>query len=150
MEKSYSHECAICFEDMHDLEWVRLACSTTHNFCENCMKEWNLRNPSCPMCRNPILRDVSHRPESRLLNSASDIQFASYNGDIVIKYVDSKLFSNIFVHDVVISINGLAYKDESQAQKAINFAWSVNASVLVEVRHQKFRRCICLLPTMCT
>jgi hypothetical protein len=38
--------CCICMEDKTN---VILAC--THNFCETCIKEWNITSQTCPICR---------------------------------------------------------------------------------------------------
>jgi hypothetical protein len=38
--------CCICMETKSNL-----ILSCTHNFCEKCIKEWQISNKSCPICR---------------------------------------------------------------------------------------------------
>lgn len=38
--------CCICMEKKTD---IILGC--THNFCENCIREWNITSNTCPICR---------------------------------------------------------------------------------------------------
>ena len=38
--------CCICMESRSNL-----ILSCTHNFCEKCIKEWQISNKSCPICR---------------------------------------------------------------------------------------------------
>ncbi len=38
--------CCICMESRSNL-----ILSCTHNFCETCIKEWQITNKSCPICR---------------------------------------------------------------------------------------------------
>lgn len=38
--------CCICMESK-----ANLILSCTHNYCENCIKEWCVTNNTCPICR---------------------------------------------------------------------------------------------------
>lgn len=42
-------ECPVCYTNDATR---RLIC--THSFCDSCVKEWYLKNPTCPMCRRSL------------------------------------------------------------------------------------------------
>merc|ERR1712216_842469 len=42
-------ECAICWQALLPGETVTVPCQ--HTYCKDCIKEWLMWNPSCPMCR---------------------------------------------------------------------------------------------------
>lgn len=48
-------ECAICYKSNTKEKVCKLDCN--HLFCNSCIKKWYMKNPSCPMCRNPILNE---------------------------------------------------------------------------------------------
>ena len=41
--------CVVCYTEP---EKIKLVCN--HSFCYDCIKNWYLKNPSCPMCRKTI------------------------------------------------------------------------------------------------
>ena len=41
--------CVVCYTEH---EKIKLVCN--HSFCYDCIKQWYLKNPSCPMCRSPL------------------------------------------------------------------------------------------------
>ena len=48
-------ECAICYKSNKKEKVCKLDCN--HSFCDLCIKKWYMKNPSCPMCRTPILNE---------------------------------------------------------------------------------------------
>ncbi|CAL56536.1 Zinc finger, RING/FYVE/PHD-type [Ostreococcus tauri] len=48
-------KCAICFDGYaaHD-SVISMPCAATHSFHEACVKEWLLRDDSCPLCRSSL------------------------------------------------------------------------------------------------
>lgn len=48
-------ECCICL-DKNDSPWITARC--THSFHTKCVTEWMKRNPSCPVCRTPLIQTM--------------------------------------------------------------------------------------------
>ena len=45
--------CSICLSEMNKNKMISLE-TCKHNFCKNCIKEWNKCSNTCPMCRQNI------------------------------------------------------------------------------------------------
>lgn len=56
-------QCSICLAECAILP-VRTACA--HTFCYVCMQQWQSRNPSCPLCRQNVLRVNMEPVHSRM------------------------------------------------------------------------------------
>ncbi len=57
--ENWNVECAICFRRGR----IKYSLECNHIFCKTCIQAWCVVNPSCPMCRIPIL-DANLLPES--------------------------------------------------------------------------------------
>lgn len=60
------HEtCCICFEEFGSEETIVCSTSCQNRFHSKCMRMWNLRNQTCPLCRcpwNPVREFSTHDP----------------------------------------------------------------------------------------
>lgn len=56
---SLGHDCSIClvkFELGNNV--VELQCDKSHIFHKSCLSEWTKQSYTCPVCREPIIRQL--------------------------------------------------------------------------------------------
>nr|CAD1838060.1 unnamed protein product [Ananas comosus var. bracteatus] len=52
-------ECSVCLSDVSDGEEVRLLPRCGHGFHAGCVDAWLLSHSTCPVCRTPVIADLS-------------------------------------------------------------------------------------------
>lgn len=62
MTKKIKHKCSICFEDIiNKNDLFKTTCR--HYFHFDCIKRWNLKHKSCPLCRHTMRRIIKCNKE---------------------------------------------------------------------------------------
>lgn len=53
----------ICLEDFSETDGkqvAELSCSNKHIFHVDCLKDWLVKNDTCPMCREPVVNNSNN------------------------------------------------------------------------------------------